>query len=212
MNLPRWVSRMTQGLPAWSRKLTTPTYLVVLAVALAALTVAYRPSDAAIGGAIAVATLIASQGFDALRRRSEEQRWHAQRFLDHKIESTRALAAAYSRWRRELNYHGNFPPADFAEFQRVLGASEAAFMEAFATASVYLTPEVDSVIAEAMGVCRLAQRAVFHSIPGNKLEHGGALGVFPWEKFIATGTAAAAALNPLLYPQSLRDLEHKLGL
>jgi hypothetical protein len=205
----RWVA-------AWKKvaaRPNLPLVLVVLALALTGMIAWLRP-EASAGGAIAITTLVVTRAFDLLKRRSEEQRWHAQPYLQDKLDRLRALAAAYYKWRRELNYFGNFTPQDLQEFQRALVPLEQEFMQAFGSATVYLPEDVEAILSRAMGTCRQAQMAIYYSIPGHESQLGAGqqtIRNFPWETFITTGNATASALRPLLYPQSLRDIEVRLA-
>ncbi|HTK30716.1 MAG TPA: hypothetical protein VL332_02040 [Candidatus Saccharimonadaceae bacterium] len=200
-----------------SKALESPAGMIVVG-ALAATVLLLLPgrNSVASGGAIAVLTLSVTQAFDILRRRSEERRWHADRFLEHKINSLRTLYGAITDWHRQLNVSGNFPPDTLEEFGTRVSAKEDAYNAAFAQAALYLEQDDLKAIDDAYGVHRRASFAIFAAVvaktnPERRRKIPEAMAEFPWVEFVSTPDAATACLKRLLNPRSLRELDQRLG-
>jgi hypothetical protein len=209
------VNRHLSRLVAWARN--HPHVIVfIAAIAGVVLLVRGQVNDTIAGGVIAIITFAVAQAFDVARRRSEERRWYAEQFLREKINGLRKLFAAMDDWYWTLNEYGNYPPKTFDELRERVFRKERVFLKFLAYAQLYLSPEDDQIVRQAMAWFRQGQRSLIFELPDTEFASGrprppDALeDGFPWNEFVGSREAAVAVFSRLLNPRSLQRLEATL--
>jgi len=168
-----------------------------------------------ITGFVAIATLAVTQSFELARRRSEERRWYAERFLTDKINALKQLYSVLNDWYRAANHYGNIPPSTLQEFRASLGAKEDPFLQALSFAQLYLDTDDDHAIREVMSALRRANIAIYHSLPDSEFPDGRPrveqfMIMVPWLDLVASHRNATARLADLLNPRVPRQIETEL--
>jgi hypothetical protein len=214
--MKRWIQLVFR----WGKSHLGPASLTLAVVVGIGLLLALPVQNQVLsGGLIAVLTLAVNQGFELVRRRSEERRWHAGQFLKDKIDSLRKLFAALDDWYRTLIYYDGNPPQTREELRTRILVKEDAFLEALAYAQIYLSGDDDETVRNAMASCRAFQRNYVRALPDSEFPHGRGIREQPWPpdqpstswaEFMRSRDAAVNVLSRLLNPKSLRLLEESL--
>jgi hypothetical protein len=164
---------------------------------------------------VAIATLSVNHSFEHSRRRAEQERWYADRFIADKIESLKALFGVLDTWYWAANDFGNTPPSSLDEFRDRLGNRDAEFLAALSRAQLYLSAEDDKTIRMAMSALRRANIAIFQALPDSAFPEGrpvraGDRVLFPWEDFLDNRDAAQQVISRHLNPRVLQMLEDSM--
>jgi len=150
--------------------------------------------------------------FDMWRRRSEEDRWYADRLLSRKFDAIAELHAQLTDWHYAITLSNVNPPRTLEEYRTNLGAREDSFRRAMSLANVYCDETTEKAIKKAFAAFSQASQAIWFQLPDeeipnvNKDGYDREVKTIQWKYFSAGHKAANDRLRDLLNPNIIDRL------
>lgn len=112
-----------------------------------------------------------SERSESKRRKSEEQRWQIDHYLDRKIDSISSLYLSLLDWYFSVNRYTGFLPSCIGEYKEKVGSKEEAYWYCLIHASIYLEKSEYESMTNVSSVFGMASFAIYRktneSISGN---------------------------------------------